>query len=113
VVGLQRIGGDHRVGQFQVGQQRPEPGTSPGAPSTWCWATTARVVWSIAASRWTCRPSGACLAPRGVLPSTATARRRLGLGLRPVSQAPMAAARASGSRRARVRRMVASAGTAQ
>src|SRR6266508_6147243 len=43
--------------QVQVGQQWLEGGTSPGAPSTWRWARTARVVWSIAASRWTWRPS--------------------------------------------------------
>jgi DDE_Tnp_1-associated len=51
-------------------------------------------------------------APRNVLPSTATARRRAwSWRSRSASQAPIAVARASASRRARVRRMVASAGT--
>src|SRR5262245_41243602 len=44
-------------------------GTSPGAPSTCRWARTVRV-WSIQASRWTCRPWAPL--PRSVLPSTAT-----------------------------------------
>jgi len=52
-VGVQRVGGDHRTGQVQVGQQRGEPRDFAGAPSTWRWASTARVVWSIAASKWT------------------------------------------------------------
>jgi hypothetical protein len=52
-------------------------GTSSGAPPTWWWASTARLVWSIAASRGTGRPSpSGGWAPPSVLPSTATARRR-------------------------------------
>jgi hypothetical protein len=111
-VGLQRIGGDHRIGQVQVGQQWLQPGDLARCAVDLALGNHRTVAWSIAASRWTCRPSRR--APRRVLPSTATApRRRLGLGLRSVSQAPMAAASASGSRRARVRRIVASAGTDQ
>jgi hypothetical protein len=86
------------------------PGTSPGAPLTWRWASTARVAWSIAASKWTCRPSRR--APRSVLPSTATARRRYWPGRsRSSSHAPITAASAVGSTRARLRRIAASAGT--
>jgi len=77
-VGVQRIGGDHHPVKVQAAKQWLEAGDSPGAPSTWRWASTARLVWSIAASRWTWRPSAAHRAPRSVLPSTARARRRPG-----------------------------------
>jgi hypothetical protein len=99
-VGVQRVGGDHRAGQVQVGQQRLEGGDLARAPSTWRWARTTRVAWSIAASRWACRPSAARRAPRRVLPSTATARRRWSSWSgwsRSASHAPIAAASASGS----------------
>jgi hypothetical protein len=91
------------------------PGTSPGAPSTWRWASTARVACSIAASRWTCRPWAPL--PRSVLPSTATAPpsmlppRVARVGHRRPATRRLTAASAVGSTRARVRRVVASVGT--
>ena len=77
-VGVEGVGGhDHagQVGQVERVQQPGEPRDPPGAPSTARPASTVRVVWSTAASRWSWRPSGGWLAPRRVLPSTATARR--------------------------------------
>jgi hypothetical protein len=56
-MGLQRVGGGHQPGQVQGRQQRLERADSSGAPTTWRWTSTARVVWSIAASRCTGRPS--------------------------------------------------------
>jgi hypothetical protein len=65
------------------------------------------VVCSMAAANsWTRRPPRR--APRSVLPSTATARRRWPGWSRSASHAPITPASASGSRRAKVRRMVAS-----
>jgi hypothetical protein len=85
------------------------PGTSTGAPLTRRWARTARVVWSIAASRWTSRPSrrapaGSCRRPRP--PAAAAGCDRHG-------RQPRAehGGQRGGSTRAWVRRMVASAGT--
>jgi hypothetical protein len=110
-VGLERVGGDHHTGQVQALKQRLEAGHLAGAPSTSRWASTLRVVCSMAANSWTCRPPRR--APPSVLPSTATARRRWSGWSRSASQAPITPASASGSRRARVRRMVASQGTTQ
>src|SRR6266516_1223155 len=121
-VGVQGVRRDDSVGKVEVLEQRDEGADLAGAPSTWRWASTARVVWSIAASRWTWRPAGGQRAPRKVLPSTATTRCRCrGPGAGPggsrsrspsASQAPITVASATGSTRASVRRMVASAGTA-
>ena len=80
-------------------------------PSTCSCASTAPLVWSIAASRCTGRPWGP-IAQRRLLPSTATARQRHGPGgrRRSASHAPTAATSASPPTRARVRRSVASPG---
>jgi hypothetical protein len=56
-VRLQRIGRDHRIGHVQVGQQRLEPGDLARCAVDLALGNTVRVAWSIAASRWTCRPS--------------------------------------------------------
>jgi len=88
---------------------RWNPVISPGDRRPGVWASTARVVWSIAASTCTRRPSWP-RAPRSVLPSTATARRRRAGRSRSPSHVPIAAASASASRRARMRRIVASSG---
>ena len=54
-VGLQGVCCGH-ASKVQVAKQWLEGGDLAGAPSTWPWASTAWVVWSIAASRWTWRP---------------------------------------------------------
>ncbi len=81
--------------------------------STWVWARTPRLVWSIAASRWTWG-LGWWPLPRRVLPSTATARLGGwdvgGGGCWLASQAPIARSSASASTRASTRRTVASSG---
>jgi hypothetical protein len=97
-------------------------GTSSGAPPTWCWASTARLWWSIAASRCTRAAVTAC--STGAAQRLAVDGHRLPVGCgsgrsrsrwrsRSASQAPIAPARASASRRESVRRMVAWAGTAK
>ena len=78
------------------------------------------MVWSIAASRWTCG-LGWWPLPRRVLPSTATARRHgrgigdggVGGGCWAASHAPMARSSASASIRVSTRRTVASPGGRQ
>jgi hypothetical protein len=55
-VGVQRVGGDHGAGQVQADQQRPEGGDLTRGAVDLTLASTARLVWSIVASRWTCRP---------------------------------------------------------
>ena len=120
-LGVHRVGSHHGGGQVQAVQQRPEPGDLVGLGSTSVWARTARLVWSMTASRCTCGPPWWPL-PRRVLPSTATARRGEraagggfagGGGGRAASQAPMARSRASASMRASTRRTVASPGGRQ
>ena len=122
-LGVHRIRGDDRAGEVQPLQQRLEPGDLVGGVVDVGWARTARVGWSIAASRCTCDLPWWPL-PRRVLPSTATACRhaaRFGGGGRvvggggcwPASQAPMARSSASGSMRASTRRTVASPGGCQ
>src|SRR4029453_18096237 len=74
-VGLQRVGGHDHARKIETGEHRLEGGDLPGAPLTSRWARTTRGVWSITASRCTWPPSSR-RAPRRVLPSTATARRR-------------------------------------
>ena len=118
-VGLEGVGRDHGPGEVEIGQQWSEGRDLFGCATDLALGQHPRVVWSMQASRCAGRPSAPTpRAPRRVLPSIATARRRLAAGLghsrsRSASHAPTAAARASASRRARVRRMVASAGTAK
>jgi hypothetical protein len=83
------------------------------------WPRTLRLVWSIAASRWTCAPPWWPL-PRRVLPSTATTRRGRGgggdgldCGCWSASHWLMTRSNASGSTRASTRRTVASPGGRQ
>jgi hypothetical protein len=101
---VERVGSDHGVGEVQAVQQRPEPGDLAGGVVDGGLGQDAPVVWSVAASRWTCLWPWWPL-PRRVLPATATARRRragrrwqIGRwdGGSAASQAPMARSRASG-----------------
>jgi hypothetical protein len=118
-VGLQRVGGDHRPGQVEWGQQWLEGGDVLGRAADLALGQhrAAGVVHrrqqvhraAVAARR---LGAGATqgLAVDGDRPPAAGC----GLGRsRSASQAPMAPASASASRRARGRRMVASAGTAK
>jgi hypothetical protein len=52
-VPLECVGGDHCPGQVEVAKQRLEARHLAGAPSTSRWASTFRLVCSMAASRWT------------------------------------------------------------
>jgi hypothetical protein len=101
-VRLQRIGRDHRVGEIQVGQQWPEPGDLARRAVDLALGNhhTGGVVHH---GEQVDLPAVAAGAPQGL----AVHRDRTS------TPAPMAAASASGSRRARVRRIVASAGTDQ
>jgi hypothetical protein len=109
-VGLERVGGDHHVGEVEPVQQRLERGDLLGGAADLALGQHRAAGVSIAASRCIGRPSPPAVwvrAPRTVLPSTAIARQRPAAGLgrsrsRSASQAPMAPARASASRRARV-----------
>ena len=69
-VGLERVGGDHRAGQVQALKQRLEAGHLAGGAVDLALGHHPAGGGSMAANRWTCQ------APRSVLPSTATARRR-------------------------------------
>jgi hypothetical protein len=107
-VGVYRVGSDDRAGQVQAGQERLEAGTSPGRRRAGVGGHGAGGV-VIAASTCTRRRSWPW-APRSVLPSTVTTRRRRPGSSRSASHAPIEAASASASTRASVRRIVVSSG---
>jgi hypothetical protein len=112
-VGVQHVGGDHGADQLQSGQQRLEGGDlARGAVDPALGEDDAGGVVH-RGQQVGLPPSAARRAPRRVLPSTATARRRWSGWSRSASHAPIAAASASGSTRARVRRIVVSVGTAR
>src|SRR6266508_432216 len=112
-LGVHGVGGQDPPGQVQASSSGWNPVISLLLVSTWVWARTPRLVWSIAASRWTWG-LGWWPLPRRVLPSTATARLGGwdvgGGGCWLASQAPIARSSASASTRASTRRTVASSG---
>ncbi len=121
-LGVQRVGGDHGVGQVQTVQQRPEPGDLVGL-GVHLGLGQDRAAGVVHRGEQVHRQPGVMAAAAQVLPSTATARcgRRGAGGGRVVgtggcwraSHAPTTWSRASGSTRASTRRRVASAGGRQ